>query len=133
MARQAGDYSANDTASILAIWYNETGNFGTKTGVHGTNLWERGADGEIGPIQITPPAREELGKFEIELPAKWNTDVAANLSAGGSYYSLMRNRFGRKTAARRYNGSGPGAETYQKKFDKNYPVFKQLENCINRK
>ena len=41
--------------------------------------------GEIGPIQVRPGVAKELKGAGI-LPARWNSNLQANLTAGALYY-----------------------------------------------
>ncbi len=99
-----------------------------------------GLAGEIGPIQIRPGAVSDLGGAGI-LPAQWNTDLTANLTAGALYYARLSDHHNipAVNAAMAYNGGlgnyqrgtiSQDARNYQRVFDIREAAFSQMVNCI---
>src|SRR5271155_359566 len=66
------------TSQVLALWDNENSLQNT--------FPPAGPHGEIGPIQITPGAVSSLHSAGT-LPANWNSNTVANLTAGGRYFA----------------------------------------------
>jgi hypothetical protein len=104
----------------------------------GPATFEPGPKGEIGPIQIRPPAVKSLKQLGI-LPANYGSDVTANLTAGGLFYSaylIEQKGIPATQAAAAYNGgetgykTSVGAQAYQSAFNQKVPLFQKLVDCL---
>src|SRR4029077_10254401 len=80
-AQQAAAGAGISTSDVLAIWDNETS-------FDSNNYWTPKKNGDVGPMQVTPSARDQLKK-QGELPAHYNTDFDANPLAGAKYYAVI--------------------------------------------
>ncbi len=120
-----------DQSAVLSLWENENKllpNFSRYPG----------PAGEIGPIQVRPGVVTELRGAGI-LPANWNLNLQANLTAGALYYDRMSSHYNipETSAAAAYNG-GPTAwkkgsqagQPYQDAFNASQPGFRDLVNCM---
>ncbi len=120
-----------DQSAVLSLWENENKllpNFSRYPG----------PAGEIGPIQVRPGVVTELRGAGI-LPANWNSNLQANLTAGALYYDRMSSHYNipETSAAAAYNG-GPTAwkkgsqagQPYQDAFNASQPGFRDLVNCM---
>ncbi|MGH9743888.1 MAG: transglycosylase SLT domain-containing protein [Candidatus Acidiferrum sp.] len=128
-AQQAAQAAHITTSQELALWDNE----------NSLKLdWPAPKPtGEMGPIQIRPPAITTLANSRPSLlPQSYATDVVVNLTAGGRYFALMLGRFGAKRAAAAYNAGAAGArrgfgQNYQKAFDKHLQMAQNVDNCMH--
>jgi soluble lytic murein transglycosylase-like protein len=137
------------TSDVLAIWSNENSL---------KSSWQRGSQGEVGPMQIKPIVKDTLANWGI-LPANWNTDISANLEAGALYYHGITTRFNpsipQSEAAAAYNGGtafgnkknrgprdkrrydwptvAPDAYGYQEAFDDRKRDWQDFVDCMNKK
>jgi RHS repeat-associated protein len=143
-AQDAANKAGISTSDVLAIWDNETG-------FDADNYWTPQANGDVGPLQITPATRDDLDRLD-ELPDNYDTNLQANVLAGATYYSVLLNHYHipsdgaaaayqtgehrYKRAAARAKKSGKPiklfkkATGYQKNFNDKKKAFDQLVNCI---
>jgi RHS repeat-associated protein len=122
-----------DQSAVLSLWENEN-----KLSPQFSD--EPGPAGEIGPIQVRPGVVDELSSAGI-LPANWDSNLEANLTAGALYYERMSSHYNiaETHAAAAYN-AGPIAwkrsrkhragQGYQTAFNASQPGFRDLVNCM---
>jgi|GEM_PF-1941889 len=126
------------TSDVLALWDNETS-------FDNARYWKVRGSGDVGPLQVTPPARDDLKRFN-QLPPNYNTNASSNVLAGARYYALMLNHYKVPTsdAAGVYTG-GPTKyskvgrdlskmstkdQKYQKDFTAKKALFEKLLACL---
>ncbi len=127
-AQAASSASGVYVSDVLALWSNE--------GSLNSNFGPPGAHGEIGPIQIRRGVVNELTDAGI-LPANYNSNTTANLTAGALYYSRLLNHYGvpQNQAAAAYNGGPYGyannkaAQAYQQAFNYRTSLYLALVIC----
>ena len=121
-------------SDVLALWDNET-----KFEV--SSYWKVGPYGEIGPMQVTPKARDALDQWGT-LPEGYDTDFSANLLAGARYYAgVIKNYHVPRSDADMVYSGGPGnyrhnnnsknAAKYQDNFDKKKEQFDDMVKCMS--
>ncbi len=131
-AGQAAATAQIATSELLALWDNENS---LKPDMM---IGRKGPAGEIGAMQITPPAVGDLSRFG-QLPTGWKTNLLANLTAGALYYADMSDKYNipATQAAAAYNGSpnpnrytGAQAQRYQTAFNQRQVMMMNLVNCM---
>ncbi|HTU42603.1 MAG TPA: RHS repeat-associated core domain-containing protein [Candidatus Aquilonibacter sp.] len=129
-AAQAAQSAHIPVSNELALWDNENAlSLTTKVPV--------GPSGEIGPMQLTPPAYNTLSNLG-QLPSGWNNPAnpEANLLAGARYFAHILKSQPLSNAAAVYNGGTGGmntnaAQNYQKNFNSKNAQFQKMVNCMH--
>ena len=129
-AAQAAQNAHIPVSNELSLWDNENSlNLTTPVPV--------GPSGEVGPMQLTPPAQKEL--FSLgQMPSGWDNPAnpEANLLAGARMFAHILKSQPLSNAAAVYNGGTGGmhsgaAQNYQKNFNSKNTQFLKMVNCMH--
>ncbi len=129
-AAQAAQNAHIPLSNELSLWDNENA-------LKLTTSVPVGPSGEIGPMQLTPPAYNTLSQLG-QLPSGWNNPAnpEANLLAGARMFAHILKSQSLSNAAAVYNGGTGGmnssaARNYQKNFNSKNAQFQKMVNCMH--
>jgi RHS repeat-associated protein len=116
---------------VMGIWDLEMSLRST-----GDYVWARRAAGDVGPMQVTDKARDDLDRLGM-LPPNSETNLDANFLAGARTYANLLNVYKRPrhlaAGAYKYHTRYESRKSLSRQgvFNKRQPLFINFENCMN--
>ncbi|HWG20707.1 MAG TPA: RHS repeat-associated core domain-containing protein [Terracidiphilus sp.] len=128
-AAQAAHNARLPLNQVLSLWDNENSL---------QENWALNGSGDLGPMQVTPPAAADLNRLH-QLPGGWNTNYVANLEAGARYFRALLHHYHEplSSAAAAYKAGPNGnldsdaAQQYQNRFNWKSADFQRHVHCMH--